>query len=64
MQVIPQPLDVVTDGNQWWFIYNDITKVIIQQPLQCVGKTSSPHTMVVANTEQECVDYILQNNLS
>jgi hypothetical protein len=64
MQIIPQPLDILTDNNQWWFIYNNDTKTILQKPLQCVGKTSSPHIMVVADTEQECVDYIIQNNLN
>ena len=64
MQVIPQPQDIQTDSVQWWFIYNDSTKIVLQQPLQCSGKTSSPHVMVIADTEQECNDYIVQNNLN
>lgn len=62
MEVISQPTEVQTTSSQWWFIYSGTT--LIQQPLQCSGKTSSPHTIVIADTKQECDDYIAQNNLS
>ena len=64
MQVIPQPTDILTNEVQWWFIYNSDNSTILQPPIQCSGKTSSPHTMVIADTEAECEEYIVQNNLS
>ena len=64
MQVIPQPVDILTNEVQWWFIYNSNTSLILQPPIQCSGKTSSPHTMVIADTEAECEGYIVQNNLN
>jgi len=63
MQVIYQPQNIQTNDEQWWFIYNDSTKNVLQLPLKCLGKTSSPHVMVIADTEQECENYIIQNNL-
>lgn len=64
MQVIPQPVNILTNQDQWWFIYNSETSLILQPPIQCSGKTSSPHTMIITDTEAESEEYIIQNNLS
>lgn len=64
MQILSQPKDVLTNEVQWWFIYNSDTGTILQEPIQCLGKTSSPYTMVVADTKDECDTFITQNNLN
>lgn len=63
MQIYNNPSEIVTTDKQWWFLYNTITKVILIEPSQCSGKTSSPHSLVVANTKEECDTYITSNDL-
>lgn len=53
-----------TTQEQWWITYNDETKIILQGPFQCSGRTSSPHIMVIADTEEELLTYIEENNLN
>jgi hypothetical protein len=45
-------------------IYNAISKQIITEPQQCSGYTSNPLTIVVADTKEECDQYIADNELS
>jgi hypothetical protein len=61
--IIPFPDEVHTTEQEWWMIYNADTKVIVIEPLQCSGYTSSPFTMVIADTKEELLQYIKQNNL-
>lgn len=62
-QVIPFPDEVHTTDQEWWMIYDADTKVIVIEPLQCSGYTSSPFTMVIADTEKELEQYIIDNGL-
>jgi hypothetical protein len=52
MRSINQPSEVETTADEWWFVYDATTLVI--PPQQCSGRTSSPHIMVICDTEQEC----------
>lgn len=52
-----------TIQNEWWFLYNDGTKVVIESPLQCSGYMSSPYIMVIGDTEEELLTYIEDNDL-
>lgn len=61
--VIPFSDELHTIELNWWMIYNADTKVIIIEPLQCSGYTSSPFTMVVADTKEELDQYIIDNKL-
>jgi hypothetical protein len=54
MQIIKQPNEVETAPEQWWFIYDESALTLVLPPMQCSGRTSSPHTMVVCETEEEC----------
>ena len=47
----------------WWFVFDPKTLLLLFPPQQCSGKTSSPHTLVVFTTLEECEDYISTNNL-
>ncbi|NBX72380.1 hypothetical protein EBQ91_05670 [bacterium] len=62
-QIIPFPDEVHTTELDWWMIYDADTKVITIQPLQCSGYTSSPLTMVIADTEEELEQYIADHGL-
>lgn len=53
---------VVSDID-WWFIYNPESKEIIVNPQQCGGCIYSPFTLVVADTHEECLAYIQENEL-
>jgi hypothetical protein len=62
--VIPFPDEVHTTEQEWWMIYNADTKVIVIEPLQCSGYTSSPFTMVIADTKEELDQYIADHGLT
>lgn len=57
-----QPNNLLTTENEWWFIFSE-DKHIVVEPLQCSGGTVSPHTMVIADTLEELVQYITENEL-
>ena len=62
INIYTQPKNLLTTENDWWFIFSE-DKHIVVEPLQCSGGTSSPHTMVVADTFEECEEYIEEHNL-
>jgi hypothetical protein len=62
-EVIPSPSEIQTTEQDWWMVYDADTKEIAVEPLQCSGYTSSPLTMVIADTEEELNQYISENNL-
>jgi len=62
-QVIPFPDEVYTTELDWWMIYDADTKVITVDPLQCCGFTSSPYTMVIADSQTELEVYITDHGL-
>jgi len=64
IQKITNVSNTETTQEQWWITYNDETKTVLQGPLQCSGRTSSPHIMVIADTEEELLSYIEENNLT
>lgn len=64
IQKITNVSNTETTQEQWWIVYNDETKVILEGPLQCGGCTSSPHIMVIADIEEELLTYIEENNLT
>ena len=64
IQKITNVSNTETTQEQWWITYNDETKIILQGPFQCSGRTSSPHIMVIADTEEELLTYIEENNLT
>jgi hypothetical protein len=61
--VYEDTINIETNQDQWWFIYDAYTKRIVVEPLQCSGTTSSPYTMVVTDTEDEINQYIVDNGL-
>jgi hypothetical protein len=62
-KIIPSPEEVHTTEQDWWMIYDASTKQIVIEPQQCSGYTSSPLTMVIADTLEELEQYIAENNL-
>lgn len=52
-----------TTDNRWWFLYNNETKKVLVTPIRCVGYTTSPHVMVIGDTEEELHQYIVDNEL-
>jgi len=63
IQKITDVDNIETTQEQWWIIYNDETKTVLEGPLQCSGYTSSPHIMVIGETEEELLKYIEENDL-
>ena len=63
IQKITDVDNIETTQEQWWIIYNDETKTVLLGPLQCSGYTSSPHVMVIGETEEELLTYIEENDL-
>jgi hypothetical protein len=62
--VILSPLEVQTTKQDWWMIYDNTTKEVVVEPQQCSGYTSSPLTIVVADTKEELDQYIVDNDLN
>ena len=63
IQKITDVDNIETAQEQWWVIYHDEIKTVLEGPLQCSGYTSSPHIMVIGNTEEELLTYIEENDL-
>jgi len=63
IQKITDVDNIETAQEQWWIVYNDETKTVLEGPLQCSGYTSSPHIMVIGETEEELLTYIEENDL-
>ena len=63
MNTINNPQNFLTNDDQWWIIYDSLTKKILVEPQQCSGYTSSPFTMVTGDTKEELEQYILDNEL-
>lgn len=64
IQKITDVDNIETVQEQWWILYNDETKIVEEGPLQCGGHTFSPLIMVIADTEEELLSYIEENNLT
>jgi hypothetical protein len=62
--VISMVDEIPTNETEWWMIYDAINNNVIIPPQQCAGGTSSPFTMVIADTEDELNEYIINNNLT
>jgi hypothetical protein len=63
IQKIANVNNIETTQEQRWMLYNDETKIVIEGPFQCSGYTSSPNVMVIADTEEELEQYIIDNDL-
>jgi len=63
IQKITNVDNIETTQEQWWILYSDETKIVIEDPLQCSGYTSSPNIMVIADTEEELLTYIIDNDI-
>ena len=61
--VIPTVNGISTNETEWWMIYDVVTLKVIIPPQQCSGGTSSPYTMVIADTREELEQYIIDNKL-
>ena len=61
--VIPMVNGISTNETEWWMIYDAATLKVIISPQQCSGGTSSPYTMVIADTREELEQYIIDNKL-
>lgn len=62
-EIIYNVNSIFTSENEWWMIYDGITKEIIIQPQQCLGGTSTPFTMVITNSKEELDQYIIDQEL-
>jgi hypothetical protein len=62
--IINTPQDYITDDNIWWMIFDASSGNVIIAPNTCSGGTSSPFTMVTADTEEELNSYIVNNGLT
>tara|TARA_R110001599_G_scaffold1851_3_gene9245 strand:- start:1032 stop:1268 length:237 start_codon:yes stop_codon:yes gene_type:complete len=63
IQKITNVDNIETTQDQWWMLYNESTKIVFEGPLQCSGITTSPDIMVIADTEEEVLEFIEDNNL-
>jgi hypothetical protein len=57
------PIDTPILASSWWFVFDENNNVLID-PNQCEGIITSPHIMIVADSLDECKDYIDKYSLS
>jgi hypothetical protein len=63
-QLITEVNNIQTSETDWWMIYDQVNLDVISSPLRCSGYTSSPHNMVIADTEAEALAFIEQEGLT
>tara|TARA_R110000787_G_scaffold1014_6_gene3697 strand:+ start:792 stop:1019 length:228 start_codon:yes stop_codon:yes gene_type:complete len=63
IQKITNVNNIETSETDWWMLYNESTKIVFEGPMQCIGITTSPDVMVIADTEEELLAYIEENGL-
>ena len=63
-QVIQEVNNIETSETDWWMLYNESTQIVSTGPMQCIGITASPHIMVIADTEEEVLEFIEQEGLT
>ena len=63
IQKITNVDSIETTQDKWWMLYNESTKIVFEGPLQCSGSTTSPHIMVIADSEAELLAYIEETGL-
>lgn len=59
--------NIVTTKNNWWMVYENDSKIVIEGIYQCKGKTSTSLdtlVMVIAGTKEELMTYIADNGLT
>ena len=55
--------EIEASETQWWFLYEEDTKELRDIPIQCSGYISSPRILILADTEEELEQYIIDNDL-
>jgi hypothetical protein len=58
MNIIDTPQEYHTTVEQWWFVYDKVTNELISPPMQCEGYTSSPFSLGIGSSEEDCFQYI------
>ena len=61
--VVENVNNIITTETDWWMIYDADTNKVIIPPQQCSGSTTAPYTMVIADTEEELNQFIVENGL-
>jgi hypothetical protein len=56
--------EIEASETQWWFLYEEDTKELRDIPIQCSGYISSPRILILADTEEELLSYIEENDLT
>ena len=54
---------ITVDESKWTMLYDEDSKTILIEPQQCSGTYTCVDTLVVADTLEECVNYITEHEL-
>ena len=61
--VVQAPDNYELPDGSYAFYFNNISNTLICKPFAAPGTCISPDSLVVADTEQECLDYMTKNNI-
>lgn len=67
IQKITNIIDIMTDENDWWMIYDDESKEVFAGLLQLKTRTNcivDTLIMVIADSKEELLTYITDNGLT
>jgi molybdopterin biosynthesis enzyme MoaB len=55
---------ITVDENVWTFVYDTDSKKILMEPQQCSGTYTCSQTLVIADSLEECEEYIETNAIT
>jgi hypothetical protein len=58
------PTNTQTLETDWWFLFDSESLKMVTEPQQCVGYTTSPYNMFIADSLEECEKYIETNAIT
>jgi hypothetical protein len=67
IQKITNIIDIMTDENDWWMIYDDESKEVFAGLLQLKTRTNcivDTLIMIIADSKEELLTYITDNGLT
>ena len=67
IQKITNIIDIMTDENDWWMVYDDESKEVFAGLLQLKTRTNcivDTLIMVIADSKEELLTYITDNGLT
>ena len=64
LQIIDNVDKIRTTSEQWWVVFNASTNTLETDPLHGDAYVTTPNALLIADSEDEILTYIQENNLT